>query len=132
MWRKFLNWLHHIFNPHCEECAAERVCPSCEVLRRQLEIQNENNRQLTLAIVDLNKPIAPSESEKSTKAPEPIRSVMPWRVRKQMLQAEDRKQAEILAREKFDPSKSSVNVVDLENELAEVEALRNAEGQKVN
>lgn len=83
-------------------------CVTCEVLRNQLDESNRERRELLTRILDKEKP-EPSRTEKEEY--EPIKPAFtPWRVRQQMLEAEDRKQAQLM-RDK----KQEIN--ELEKEL---------------
>jgi len=96
-------WLHHLLNPHCSDCqlaaAENKVCVSCETLKMQLSIANIERRQMLESILAMSKPTevqsAPPQINLK-EAPKPIS----WNVRKQMLEAEDRKQAIVLAEQK--------------------------------
>ncbi len=108
------NWLHRLLNPHCPHCVEERqedkVCSSCEILKAQLEIVNHEKTRLMDRI--LEKP-----------APEPVREPpmvtlpnknIPWSVRRQMLEAEDREKAKLM-RDAVKPQPVSTD--DLEKEM---------------
>ena len=102
-----IKFIHHIFKPHCPECLDERICQSCETLRKQLEIANHNNELL------MNRLLSKEESVNK----EPVEITRPktlsWAVRKQMLEREDRERARIM-KEVPTPSKS---VESLEKDL---------------
>lgn len=70
------------------------VCKSCEVLKQQLEIANFEKKQLLTRLLD--KP----EVERTTAPPlvavPPNLRNVPWRVRQQMLEAEDRAKAKAM------------------------------------
>jgi len=69
-------------------------CATCEVLREQLDESNRERRELLTRLLDKANP-EPSPIEKEEYKPiQP--QFMPWRVRQQMLEAEDRKQAELM------------------------------------
>ena len=127
-----LNFIHRLLNPHCEHCAQERrekreelkdnkVCASCETLQRQLEIKNHECEQL------LDKLLKEPEAPVTQSAP-PISQVkprtVPWAVRRQMLEAEDRKKAELLRKAPKPNPVDSVDTADLERELDVVAAER--------
>src|SRR5262245_60112860 len=90
-------WLHHLLEPHCPVCIAERednkVCQSCETLKTQLEIANYEKKQLLDSLLRPREP----DMQVALQIPKEVfpRSI-PWRVRQQMLEAEDRKTAEML------------------------------------
>lgn len=80
-------------------------CASCEILRDQLEKSEVERKDLLHKLLDREKP------EQSVQAPEkeefkPIQSqFIPWRVRQQMLEAEDHKQAVLIKQSKDDIAK---------------------------
>lgn len=114
-----------IFSSECKTCEVlkdqlrverERVkeCPTCESLRTQLErVQAENTRLM-------NHIINPPKLEGRTEAPEtplPIPpKTLPWNIRRQMLEAEDRRKAEIL-RQREQELTESKQIDELEKEL---------------
>lgn len=70
-------------------------CASCETLRSQLEITNYEKRQMLETILSFTKP--PEVRLPETKEIEPITpKTVPWVVRKQMLETEDRERARIM------------------------------------
>ena len=89
------NWIHRFFNPHCPHCKEEqeyaRVCFSCETLRAQIEISRLENKRLLDRILVEPTPAAPSQPMEPTR---PIN--VPWNVRRQMLEAEDRERAKLM------------------------------------
>lgn len=124
------HWLHHLFSPHCAECqlAAEekKVCQSCETLKMQLSIANHEKQEMLNTILALSKP---AEREQTSPAVdyEKIKPRMTtWNVRKAMLEAEDRKAAQILAEQK--KKSTSEQIADLEKEVG----LEEPEGVKSN
>ncbi len=94
-----LNWIHKLLHPHCEICRdeqeMEKVCNSCEVLKTQLEAVNAENRRLLSAILKDDKK---SETEQVF-VPQIIHGRhTSFAVKRQMLEAEDRAKADILAK----------------------------------
>jgi hypothetical protein len=93
-------WIHHLLEPHCAECqlAAQesKVCVSCETLKMQLAIANDEKRQLLSSILS-----KPAEAPSPQVDPEHLKpKMMTWNVRRQMLEAEDRKKAAVIAEQK--------------------------------
>ena len=89
-----INFFHRLFNPHCEHCKEEqqenRVCSSCETLREQLRIANHTNEQLISRL--LEKPTVEATQQRAPQmASKP--TMVPWNVRRQMLEQEDRAKA---------------------------------------
>jgi hypothetical protein len=110
------HWLHHLLNPHCPICreAAEenKVCTSCETLKTQLAIANDEKRMLLNAVL-----VKPAPEAQPTIDYEKVKpKMMTWNVRKQMLEAEDRKTAQILADKRAD-EKINKDIEKLEKEL---------------
>jgi len=105
------NWFHKFFNPHCSHCREEleyaRVCLSCETLRAQLEISRIENKRLLDRILEKPETEAPRVPMEVT-----VPKNIPWNVRRQMLEAEDRERARLM-REAPKPT----SVEDLEKEL---------------
>jgi hypothetical protein len=102
-------WVHRLFNPHCEHCKEERedsrICSSCETLRLQLEISNSEKRQLLERI--LEKPVVVN-STGPVEMTKPMN--VPWNVRRQMLEAEDRVKARLMR-------EAPIPTEDLEKEM---------------
>lgn len=74
-----------------EVVVEEKICQSCETLRQQLEFSNYEKTQL------LNKLLKEPEPEKVTEAPQITRPrQVPWNVRRQLLEQEDRVKAQRL------------------------------------
>jgi hypothetical protein len=109
------HWLHHLFNPHCEQCreAADenRVCKSCETLTMQLAIANDEKRQMLNSILSFTKP-AENQSSPPVDYEKLKPKMMTWNVRRQMLEAEDRKAAQILAEQKKQQEKEIERLED--------------------
>jgi hypothetical protein len=69
-------------------------CATCEVLRSSLDESNRERRDLLARLLDKANP-EPSQEVKEEHTPiQP--NFVPWRVRQQMLEAEDRKQAQLM------------------------------------
>lgn len=89
-------WLHRLFNPHCEHCREEReesrVCSSCETLKSQLESVNHEKNKLLDRL--LEKPVLEATTQPEREITKPIN--IPWNVRRQMLEREDRERARLI------------------------------------
>ena len=73
----------------------ETPCPTCAVLRDQLEKSETERRELLHRLMD--NPQTEPLIEKEKEDLEPVKpTFIPWRVRQQMLEAEDKKRAELL------------------------------------
>ena len=119
------HWLHHLINPHCNEChldkAEEKVCQSCETLKIQLTIANREKDQMLQSILSLTKPADVEVHNASTQAElDRVKpKMMTWNVRKQMLEAEDRKLAAVMAEQnkKAEEEKRASAISKLESEV---------------
>jgi hypothetical protein len=116
------NRFHRFFNPHCEHCRIDSICKSCDFLTHEVaRLQRENERLLARILekpeVIKDRDIAP--------APQaiPPRSI-PWAVKRQMLEAEDREKARAMR----NAAKPDNSVEDMEKEMDIVSKER--EGQK--
>ena|SRR5947207_2472086 len=120
-----INFFHKLFNPHCIHCKEEydesKVCKSCEILQHQLEITNYEKQQLLNSL--LAKPVEPTTNETEN---QPIKTgrYIPWVIKKQSLESEDREKARAL-KNASQPDMKEIN--ELEKELNIVEKERENE-----
>src|SRR5215207_11397041 len=116
-----LKLLHHILEPHCVECKEERldekaeraVCNSCQTLKSQLATANHEKQQLLNRILELT---APKQVEQQVEevSPQALQNrAIPWAVRRQALEAEDREKAKIMAKRAEEEKK----ILTLEKEV---------------
>ena len=116
-----IKWLHHLLNPHCPHCMeekeAEKVCDSCETLKFQIEKLRADNDKLLSRILE-----KPEIVQERLVAPEPTTQLrprqVPWIVRRQMLEAEDRKKAQLLAQA---PTPQTTDELEKELDIASEE-----------
>jgi len=111
-----------LLNPHCEHCREEReesrVCPSCETLKSQLEaVNHEKNRLLDRLLTPIVE-ATPAQPEREITKPINI----PWNVRRQMLEREDRERAKLI-------QNAPIPTETLERELDIASATREAENR---
>lgn len=121
-----LKFIHHLLDPHCQQCREEReaskVCASCETLKDQIDFLNSERDRLLDTVIKLSTP-KPAEPVQATNMADlkPITSgTIPWRVRQQMLEAEDREKARILRDKQKEIARlkpQAENINDLEKEL---------------
>lgn len=109
----FLDWWHKFRNPHCTHCIDERreskICASCEILQMQVaRLQNDNEKLLNRI---LEKPEIEKPADTSNLKPIMSKNV-PWRVRQQALEAEDRRTAQLMRQQA-----NEISVDDLEKEM---------------
>lgn len=92
----------------------ELPCNTCEVLRAQLDESNRERREL------LNRLLEPTKSEPLSTPTEEMKPIqpqfIPWRVRQQMLEAEDHKKAQLM-------KDKAVEIEKLEKELGVSDAI---------
>ena len=102
-----LDWYRQLI-----DIKSSRECESCDTLRMQLAIANDNNRRLMDRILDV--PVV--EKEVDTTNLKPISGPLSWHARRQMLEAEDRAKAKVLkANESIITAKTTIE--ELENEV---------------
>ena len=107
-------FFHRLFHPHCEHCRDEKVCKTCEVLTTQLEITQHQNKELTHTIERMANP-QPIEETTPAEEPKPLLPrIIPWNTRRNLLEAEDRKAAELQRKAEADTKN---NVGELEKEV---------------
>jgi hypothetical protein len=70
-----------------------KVCQTCDYLKNQLEIERNFNKILMEKLTKTPEPIT-----MESKTPEPIvrPSFIPWRTRRQLLEAEDKRAAQVM------------------------------------
>ena len=113
-----IKFFHRLFNPHCSFCHSDdtykNTCKSCEVLQHQLEVVNFEKKQLLDSI--LVKPVEPIQIEPDL---EKVKSkFIPWKVRQQMLEEEDRVKARILRKQSIDELEEQLKIKEGEVENA--------------
>src|SRR3990167_838203 len=103
---RITKFFHELRNPHCEHCEHQKeiereeardkkICVSCETLQRHVERLYFENDRLTQALIDAGKPSTePERINTQNLIPVRPRNV-PWGVRKQALEAEDRHKAKL-------------------------------------
>lgn len=105
-------WLHHLLDPHCSECQlqADRLsmpgCESCDTLRMQLAIVNAEKRQMLESILALTKPVEVQPPTQRVSPERAASAALPWNARRQLLEAEDRVKAQIIAKQKKDEAEA--------------------------
>ena len=119
-----IKWFHHLLNPHCEHCLAEREldehCKACDILQYEVERLRAENERLLARILHI-----PEPTPERSIAPELVSSrprASTWAMRKQILEAEDREKAKLMS--KVPVAKETQ---DLEDELLNAEVKREAQ-----
>jgi hypothetical protein len=110
-----IKFFHRLFKPHCPSCIAEKECKSCETLRSLLETEKFEKQKLLNALLEKHQVPA----FETTATPEPIQPAkfVPWRVRQQMLENEDKKRAELMRAKAREQAESIKSTERLEREL---------------
>jgi hypothetical protein len=85
-----------------------RHCETCEVLRSMLDESNRERKELLHQLIHKDKIEPPSTQTEEYKPLTP--QFVPWRVRQQMLEAEDRKKAHLM-------QEKAKEIAELEKEL---------------
>ena len=114
------NFLHRLFNPHCPECRLELECPNCDVLKEQLLFERSNNEKLMKSLLELVNPTPKVSNDVEVRLPLSPKN-MPWSVRQQMLEAEDRKKFELIRAKTSEQTESTKSTEQLEKEILEGE-----------
>lgn len=109
----------------------EKPCEACEVLKMQIGIINNEKERLLQQLLTLTQPrvepapivVQPQELKRRT---------IPWNVQRQMLEAEDRKRAEIMAqREQADKIAADIARLEKEVGVADAEAIEGSTGSEI-
>lgn len=85
-------FFHRLFHVHCAECRTESECPNCNLLRDMLADERREKKELLEKLTKEPEKIVQPEQTKV----EVRQTAMPWRVRQQILEAEDRRKAQVL------------------------------------
>lgn len=117
------NWLRELLEIKYEYREKKLHCISCDTLKEQLTHANYEKEMLLKRIME--KPEAPVIEQKKEMTPP---RMIPWNVRRQMLEREDREKARLM-REAPKPD-STQSVEDLEKELDIASAEREAEASQ--
>lgn len=121
-----LNWYRQWLELKAEYKQPD-ICESCETLRQQNEfLRQDNDKILTRLLAPITTERAPEVVDNVT----PIkRGHIPWNVRRQSLESEDRKRAQ-LARNAPKPVTADTELRDLEKEVLGAEQEREAKTGK--
>lgn len=106
----------------------DKLCQSCETLKMQLSIANDEKRDLLNRL--LKEPEKEPVREIGDLKPVLPRTHLSWNARRQVLEANDRKTAQILEEKKREINQvEKVSTEDLEKEMNIAEASREAEAK---
>lgn len=115
---KLFEFFHHMLNPHCPDCRMEHECKNCQTLRDLLEAERYNNKQLLNSLLEhVSGP--KEEAPKLTEDYKPVSNSLPWRVRQQMLEENDREKARIIREQA--QNTHSLSTAELEKELGVID-----------
>lgn len=107
-----LKWIHKLLNPHCPHCIEEielsNHCETCEVLKLELSHLRSERDILLNRLLNNNEQPNQGQEESNFKDMQLLRpGHIPWRVRQQALEREDRSKARILEEQKRELSNMS-------------------------
>jgi hypothetical protein len=113
-----IKFFHQIFRPNCDcNICARPTCSKCEVLESQLLFERATNQQLIGTLTDLVNP----KKDPQIKFPseyKPIQTAgMPWRVKQQMMEREDRATAKLREDKERENEARKLTTEELEKEL---------------
>ena len=124
-----LNWYNQyleIKNQYLEKQCELKYCESCEILKTQLAITNDEKRRLLDSI--LEKPEKEEAIDTSNMKPIPTLRHANWNVKREFLEREDKKQAQILfeKNKEINVTKGNVplTVEEIEKELGVTDAIK--------
>lgn len=102
---KFVKFFHELRNPHCSHCIdlmheerdnerEKKHCESCDTLNSQLVQANNHIEMLMKRLLEKPEPVI----QMNTEDLKPIQTTksLPWRVRQQALETEDRHTAKLM------------------------------------
>lgn len=92
-----------------EREANKQVCESCETTKQQLAIANIEKDKLLARLLEKPEPIPERVPTEVTRP-----AIIPWRVRRQMLQDEDRQKAILMRKAKDEANKTPTTEVPTE------------------
>lgn len=121
------NWLREFLEIRADFRERKRDvinCQSCETLKMQLAIANEEKKQLLNTI--LEKPQIEEPVKVTDLKPILPRTHLAWNERRRALEANDRNEAKIRQEKELEINKISTD--DLEKELKIAESIRESEG----
>jgi ribosome-binding ATPase YchF (GTP1/OBG family) len=94
----------------------ETLCQSCETLKHQLEIANIERTRLIERLLEKPEKLVESGSPIEISKPR----MVPWNVRRQMLEREDREQARLMRNAPKPESETTESIAELEKEMGMV------------
>ena len=87
-----MNWIHRLFNPHCEQCRLDKESQLVDVLRQLLETEKFEKKQLLNHILRMeDKAEIPQEGISPVDISALVRH-KPWRMRQMELEAQSKQE----------------------------------------
>src|SRR5215510_7053488 len=91
-----IKFLHALFKPNCDcNICARPSCNKCEVLELQLSYERSTNQQLINTLINLVNPVSEPQTIERKEVKSIQKATIPWRVKQQMLETEDRHAAKL-------------------------------------
>jgi len=111
------NFFHRLFNPHCPECREELREKAINPVEEALKLENARMQEMIDRLFDrlLEKPEAVVEEPRPASVAKP--TFVPWRVRQQMLQDQDRVTAKLMREAPKPDAKTTEDIKNLEVDL---------------
>lgn len=103
------NWLREFYEMRRDARREDMICETCEVLKHELEVVRIENQQLLDRI--LHVPELPKAIDTSEIKPIMPRSI-PWNVRKQILESEDRERARLLKQQSIQGLEQELGITE--------------------
>lgn len=112
-----MNWLHRLLHPHCEQCREDDREKKINEPYEALKLENARLTEMIDRLFDrlLEKPEPIIEEPKPASTVKPAH--IPWRVRQQMLEEQDRDTARKLREAPKPDPKVAEDIKNLEVEL---------------
>lgn len=97
-------------------------CKSCETLREQLQLVNDEKKQLTQTIIDIVKPKPPAIQQVISGASVPISAVSSFSRRRAARESRDREEAKALRDSPFIAKPDDINDKIIDNAVEKLES----------
>jgi hypothetical protein len=107
----FKHWLHHLLNPHCDECLREKECPNCDLLKQLLADERRNNQRIIEFFVPEKNEDVSEKLKIDLTNYKPTKS---WRVLREELERNSKAEAQALKR--YQEEKDKLKTSELEAE----------------
>lgn len=116
-----IKFFHQLFSPHCPHCKLDdeddKICNNCEYLRMMIaQLQKKNERLLNNILNDT--PKVNTNVDEPIPLPVNLGGHIPWRVKRQQIEADDRARASKLRENLIHQYDEKIE--SLENEILNV------------